>query len=122
MRKHRFEIPIKARFVAFVCLVIPAFWGLLTAKLQKVQNNSAKLICRTPNSDHISPVPHTLHWLPVERRIEYKLLLLAFKSVNNDGPSYTSDLLKFYIPSRQPRSSSDTRLLRIPSFRLRTSG
>ena len=52
--------------------------------------------------------------------IEYKLFLLAFKSVNNDGPSYLSDLLKFYIPSRQLRSSSDTRLLRIPSFRLKS--
>ena len=52
----------------------------------------------------------------------YKLLLLAFKFVNNDGPSYLSDLLKFYIPSQQLRSSSDSRLLRIPSFRLKSSG
>ena len=72
--------------------------------------------------DHIFPVLHTLHWLPVEQRIEYKLLLLAFKSVKNDGRSYLSDLLKFYIPSRQLRSSSDTRLLRIPSFRLKSFG
>ena len=50
------------------------------------------------------------------------MLLLAFKSVNNDGPSYLSDLLKFYSPSRQLRSSSDTRLLRIPSFRLKSFG
>ena len=56
-------------------------------------------------SDHISPALHTLHWLPVEQRIEYKLLLLAFESVNNDGPSYLSDLQKFYIPPRQLRSS-----------------
>ena len=63
----------------------------------------------------------TLHLLPVEQRTKYKLLLLAFKSVNNDGPSYLSDLLKFYIPSRQLRSSSDTRL-RIPSFRLKSFG
>ena len=47
----------------------------------------------TPKFDHVSPVLHTLHWLPVEQRIEYNLLLLAFKSVNNDGPSYLSDLL-----------------------------
>ena len=52
----------------------------------------------------------------------YKLLLLAFKFVNNDGPSYLSDLLKFYIPSQQLRSSSDSRLLRIPSFRLKFFG
>ena len=91
-------------------------------KLQKVQNNAARLICRTPEFDHISPVLHTLHWLPVEQKIDYKLLLFAFKSVNNDGPSYLSDLLKFYIPSRQLRSSFDTRLLRISSFRLKSFG
>ena len=94
----------------------------LIQKLQKVQNNAARLVCRTPKSDHISSVLHTLHWLPVEQRIEYKLLLFAFKSVNNDGPSYLSDLLKFYISSRQLRSSSDFRLLRIPSFRLKSFG
>ena len=64
----------------------------LIHKLQKVQNKAARLICRTPKFDHVSPVLHTLHWLPVEQRIGYKLLLLAFKSVNNDGPSYLSDL------------------------------
>ena len=72
----------------------------LIHKLQKVQNNAARLICRTPKSDHTILVLHTLHLLLVEQRIEYKLLLLAFKSVNNNGLSYLSDLLKFYIPSR----------------------
>ena len=94
----------------------------LIHKLQKVQNNAVRLICRTPKFDHISPVLHTLHWLPVEQRIEYKLFLLAFISVNNDGASYLSDLLKFYVPSRQLRSSSDIRLLRFPSFRLKSFG
>ena len=94
----------------------------LIHKLQKVQNNVARLICRTPKFDQISPVDHTFHWLPVEQRIECKLLLFVFKSVNNDGPLYLSDLLKLYIPSRQLRFSSDTRLLRIPSFRLKSFG
>ena len=70
----------------------------LIHELQKVQNNAARLICRTIKSDHISPILHTLHRLPVEQRIEYKLLLLASKSVNNNFPLYLSDL-KFYIPS-----------------------
>ena len=61
----------------------------LIRKLQKVQNSAA----RAPKSGHISPVLHTLHWLPDEQRTEYKLLLLASISVNNDGPSYLSDLL-----------------------------
>ena len=33
----------------------------LIHKLQKVQNNAARLICRTPKSDHISPLPRLLH-------------------------------------------------------------
>ena len=94
----------------------------LSHKLQKVQNNAARLIFRTPKFDHISPVLHTLHWLPVEQRIECKLLLLAFKSVNNNGLSYLSDLLKFYSPSGQLCSSSDTHLLCIPSFCLKSFG
>ena len=90
----------------------------LIHKVQKVQNNAARLICRTHKSGHIYPVFHTLLWLPVEEIIEYKLL--AFKSVSNEGPSYLSDLLKFYIPSRQFCFSSASRLFRIPSFRLKS--
>ena len=81
------------------------------------QGSSVKLL-----SLMISPVLHTLHWLPVEQWIKYKLLHAAFKSVNSEWPSYLSDLLKLYIPSWQLRSSSDSRLLRIPSFRLNSFG
>ena len=127
IRHYQSQDALKTLISAFVLSRIDYCNSLLTGcpkqlihKLQKDQNNAARLICRTPKFDHISLVLHTLHWLPVEQRIEYKLLLLAFKSVNNDGPSYLSDLMKFYIPSRQLRSPSDTRLLRIPSFRLKS--
>ena len=70
------------------CLLLAGCPMQLIHKLQKVQNNAARLICRTPKFDHISPVLHTLHWLPVEQRTEYKWILLAFKSVNNEGPPY----------------------------------
>ena len=63
----------------------------LIRKLQKLQNIAASLIYRTPWSGPISPVLHTLHLLLVEQRIQYKLRLLAFKFVNNEGPSYLSD-------------------------------
>ena len=119
---------LKTLISAFVLSIIDYCNSLLAGcpkqlinKLQKVQNNAARLICRTPKTDHISPVHHTLQRLLVEQRFEYKLLLLAFKSVNNEGPWYLSDL-KFYIPSQQLRSFSDSRLVRIPSFRLKTFG
>jgi len=46
----------------------------LLSKLQKVQNNAARLIFRTTRSAHITPMLHSLHWLPIEQKIEYKLL------------------------------------------------
>ena len=42
----------------------------LLSKLQKVQNNDARLIFRTTRSAHVTPMLHSLHWLPIEQRIE----------------------------------------------------
>ena len=34
-------------------------------RLQRVQNRAARLVTRTKTQDHITPVLHDLHWLPV---------------------------------------------------------
>ena len=89
------------------------------SKLQKVQDNAAKLIFRTTRSAHITPMLHSLHWLPTEQRIEYKLSLLCFKITSHQA-FHLSELLHRYSPSRQLRSSTDTRVFRIPSFRTKS--
>ena len=78
------------------------FYGLpkcATAKLQKLQNRAARTLTFTRKYDHISPVLRQLHWLPVEKRISYKVLLITFKSLHGLAPSYLSDLLQWYEPS-----------------------
>ena len=55
----------------------------LLSKLQKVQNNTARLISRTTRSAHVTPMLHSLHWLPIEQRIEYKLSLLCFQIISH---------------------------------------
>lgn len=90
-------------------------------KLQIVQNSAARVISYNRKQDHITPVLYRLHWLPVVYRIEFKILLLAFKALNNAAPSYIADLLKPYIPSRSLRSSSSN-LLTKTSFNLKTYG
>ena len=80
-------------------------------RLQSVQNCSARLVKRYPKFGHTSPLLSELHWLPVEHRIVFKILLLAFKSLNNLAPSYVSDLLTPYIPSRSLRSSNQSLLV-----------
>ena len=61
--------------------------------LQSVQNSAAHIIVtKTAPREHITPVLKELHWLPVDRRIEYKILLYAYKALNGLAPEYLSSL------------------------------
>ena len=70
------------------------------AKLQRMQNIAARLICRVSPSRHITPILQNLHWLPVNIRIAYKINLLTYKASAGLSPTYLSDLLHDYVPSR----------------------
>ena len=58
----------------------------------------------------------------LKKRIDFKLASLCFKSLNGSACTYFSDLLHLYTPSQQLRSSADTWVFRIPSFRTKSSG
>ena len=47
----------------------------LLCRLQKVQNNAARVVSGSKKYDHITPVLKDLHWLPIRKRIEFKILL-----------------------------------------------
>ena len=85
-------------------------------------DSAARVISRTRKRDHITPVLKSLHWLPVQSRIEYKLASNCFSFVSGSGPQYFSDILEIYTPSRDLRSSSDGRLLRVPTARTKAFG
>ena len=46
-------------------------------KLQKVQNSAARLIFQCRKQNHISLLLMSLHWLPINARIEYKLSVIC---------------------------------------------
>ena len=75
-------------------------------RLQNIQNAAARIVTLSSKSTHITPILKELHWLPVRERIIYKLMLLVFKSLNKMSPSYISELLQPYKPSRNLRSST----------------
>ncbi len=77
----------------------------LLDKLQRVQNTSARIITFTPKRDHITPILKELHWLPIRKRIEYKILVITWKSLNNCSPDYIKELITPYVPSRHLRSA-----------------
>ena len=51
-------------------------------KLQKVQNTAARLVLRKRKRESISNDIKKLHWLRIESRVIFKILLLVFKSVH----------------------------------------
>ena len=89
--------------------------------LQSVHTCDARLVKRLSKFGHTSPLLFELHWLPVEHRIVFKILLLVFKSLNDLAPTYISDLLTQYIPSRSLRSSNQS-LLVVPRSIQKTYG
>ena len=94
---------------------IPHF---LSSRLQRLQNCAAPLVTLTPRRAHITPVLKELHWLPADYRPRYKVLLLTYKVLHGQAPSYLSDMLTVYQPTRTLRSSNRS-LLEVP--RARTS-
>ena len=93
----------------------------LLDKLQRVQNVAVRVVVKASRYDHITPILKSLHWLPIRYRTEYKLLLLTFKAMHHLAPSYLTDLLQLYHPTRTIRSSSDS-LLTARGALLRNSG
>ena len=95
--------------------------GELILKLQRVQNNAARVITRTKKHDHITPVLNNLHWLPIRKRIQFKILLLVYKCMCGIAPSYLKEALTEYVPSRTLRSTNKN-LLCVPRTNTSTYG
>ena len=97
----------KAPIIAFVSSTLDYCNSLLarvpknlTDKLQRVQNAAARLAVRCRRQHHITPVLYSLHWLPVSRRIQYKVAFLCYCSLSEGGPRYLSEAQHKYTPFR----------------------
>jgi len=56
--------------------------------------------------DHITPALIQLHWLPIRQRVDAKLATITYKILRTGQPCYLNELIDFYEPVRQLRSSS----------------
>ena len=92
------------------------FYGLpkqTIKQLQHVQNAAARMVVLTPKHEHISPVLQELHWLPEEKRIIFKIILMTFKCLNG--------LVTRCIPRHNLRSANGHRLFDV-KYNLRNYG
>ena len=64
-------------------------------KLQKLQNAAARLISKRRKRQSVRDVLVTLHWLPVEQRIIFKILVITFKIIHGLAPENLANLISF---------------------------
>jgi len=83
-------------------------------RLQVIQNSAARLVTRTKKHESISSVLRNLHWLPIQSRINFKVLLFAYQCFHQFAPLYLLELLTQYKPERTLRSSKKS-LFQVPT-------
>jgi len=73
-----------------------------------VQNVLAIAITRFPCSVPTPQLISDLHWLPIHKRIKFKVA--ALKVLSTQQPAYLYNLISHHQPSRSLRSSSESLL------------
>lgn len=71
--------------------------------------------------DHASSLLKQLHWLPIKERIEYKILLITYKSLHGTAPQYINDLITVKQFTHHLRSNAET-VLTVDKTNLATYG
>jgi len=89
----------------------------LLRKVQSVQNAAARLLTNTRRRDHITPVLRQLHWLPIQRRVEFKIVCLVHQSLASTAPTYLSADIQLASEHRRHLRSSSHRSLVVPRTR-----
>jgi len=82
-------------------------------RLQLIQNSAARAVVKFPKFQHITPILKSFHWLKINQRIQYKILSLTYKSLQNHQPSTLRDLLT--VQQTRSTRSSDVVTLQRPA-------
>ena len=75
-------------------------------KLQREQNNAARIVLQASRQSHTKPLLHQLHWLPVQQRITYTLAVLMYKVRSTSTPVYLRRRIAERACSRTLRTSA----------------
>ena len=123
--KKNFEILIHAFVTTKIDYCNSLFSGICKSSLRPleiVQNFAARLVLKRSKFESSKPLLRELHWLPISRRIDYKVLLITYKALNSLSPDYISALLSPANSLNSLRSAQDVTLLNIDITRSRKMG
>ena len=72
----------------------------LLHRLEMVQRSAARVILQIRRGDRrtMTASLEQLHWLPVRYRIEYKILVIVFRTLRDRTPAYIASLITPYVP------------------------
>ena len=90
-------------------------------KLQVLQNTSARVIEKLKRQDRITETRKQLHWLPIQARIEFKIIKFTWQCLNNMAPDYLKNKIEIKQTIR-PLRDNDKLLLVEPQTNLATYG
>ena len=79
-------------------------------RLQRVQNQLARLVTKSPPFTHSLPLLRSLHWLPVRFKTVFKINLLTYKTLREKQPVYLHSMFAASIPFHSLRSNNDNSL------------
>jgi len=85
--------PVVHAFIDYCNIVMCGASNVHIRPLQNVLNAAARLILCKRKYDRITAaILHSLHWLPVRQRIDYKLYVFVYKCLHQGAPVYLSEL------------------------------
>ena len=79
--------------------------------LQKVQNTTSRIVTCSVRSLHITVILKSLHWLPINNRINFKICCITHRALALHEPHYLSSLVSLRLNYHSLRSSYFSPLL-----------
>ena len=80
----------------------------------------ACLVLRKAKWDSARECLTSLHWLPIRKHIKFKVCVLTYKLLHDQGPMYLCELLHYKSIDKRLRSPTDPLLLVIPQTKHKT--
>ena len=85
-------------------------------KLQIAQNSAVRLVKRINKMERVTQHRKELHWLPINARIQFKILMTVWKALHGQAPAYLINLLQKKNNQNLYLRSNDQLLLKPPDL------